>query len=189
MSQFDGLVPEIAKRRARRAIDTRPIPVEVVDRLKSAATLAASCANNQPWRYVFVQEKDTLDAVKVHLSGGNYWAKTAPLIVLVATRLDLDASLSNGRDYAFFDTGMAVASLMLQATKEGLYAHPIAGFDPPGAKQVAGVPEDYTLLTLVIVGYPGDESDLNEKHAAAERAERERKPIDEVTADDGWSFQ
>ena len=31
-------------------------------------------------------------------------------------------------------------------------AHPIAGYDEAKAKQILGVPEDSTLITLIIVG-------------------------------------
>ena len=48
------------------------------------------------------------------------------------------------------------------------------------------LPEDVTLLTLVIFGYPGDVSGLNEKHKESESSERSRKPMDETVAYGKW---
>ena len=179
-------VPEIEKRRAYRAISANPIPDDVLNRIMEAAVIAPSCANNQPWRFVVVKEAAVLEQVKDNLSSGNYWAKTAPAIVAVCTREDLDAQLSAGRNYAFFDTGMAVANLLLQGVREGLHTHPVAGFNPLPIKEILKIPEDVVLLTLVILGYPGEVSILSEKHMAAESAARERKPFDETVSSDRW---
>lgn len=177
----------IEKRRAARALDEAPIPRETLERLVEAAHLAPSCMNNQPWRIVSVADPDRLAALKETLSPGNYWARKAPAIAAFITRVDWDARLDGGRDYAFFDLGMAAMAFQLQAVSEGLVAHPIAGFNPAAAKEVLGVPEEAVLVTLVVLGFPGDPSGLNEKHLASERSERTRKPLKEVSAFDAWN--
>jgi len=179
-------IPEIEKRRAYRAISGKPVPDETINRIMEAATLAPSCFNNQPWRFVVIREKKVLDQLKEHLSSGNYWAKTAPFIVAVCTQNDFDCRLSEGRDYAFFDTGMAVANMLLQGVREGLHTHPIAGFSPLPIKEILGIPGEVTLLTLVVFGYPGDKKALNEKHRESESGPRGRKSIKENVAFDGW---
>ena len=184
---MENLVPEIDKRRALRAIDERrPVPVEVIRRILTAATYAPSCGNMQPWRFVVASEEPALGLVKQGLSGGNYWAKKAPLIILVLTQVDLDCRRDDGRDYAFFDTGMATMALMMQATREGLIAHPIAGYDPVAIKKSLGVPAENTLLTLVNIGYPGPEEHLSEKHREQEHSPRVRKDPAEVISWNRW---
>ena len=180
------MITEIETRRARRALSEKPIPEEVLDRIMTAATYAPSCFNNQPWRFLVVNREKELEIVKNNLSGGNYWAKKAPVIVLVFTRPDLDCRLSDNRDYAFFSTGLAVESLVLQATKEGLIAHPIAGYKPLPLKEVFGVDSDMILITLVIIGYPGDEAHLSDKHRELEHSARDRKPEDQVIMYNRW---
>lgn len=177
---------EIETRRARRALDERAVPQEVVTRMMTAATYAPSCFNNQPWRFVVVQSADALEKAKTGLTDGNYWAKKAPLFVLVITKPDLDCQLKYEREYAFFDVGLATQNLMLQAVKEGLIAHPIAGFKPPILKEAFDIPDDYTLLTVVVLGFPGDDSHLNDKHRESEHSPRSRKPQDEVIMYNAW---
>ena len=180
------IVTEIEKRRSYRAVDSKRVEDDVIDRILTAATYAPSCANNQSWRFIAISDSSVLNTVKKHLSGGNYWAKLSPFIVLVCTKAEYDCQLSDGRDYALFDTGLATQNLLLQAVSEGLYAHPIAGFDPEPIKTTIGIPEDTVLITLIICGYPGDPAPLSEKHKTQESAPRERKDQSEVVAYDRW---
>jgi nitroreductase len=180
------LLAQIEKRRAYRALRDEPIPRETLTRLAEAACLAPSCSNSQPWRIITVSNPEKLEAFKAALTPGNYWALKAPAITAFVTSQDWDARSSLGRDYAFFDLGMAAMNYQLQALEEGLIAHPIAGFDPALAKRFLGIPEVAVLLTLVIIGFPGDSSHLSEKHLASERSERVRKPMEEVFAFDSW---
>lgn len=180
------IVKEIETRRALRALSEKNIPEEILERLLKAATMAPSCANKQPWRFLVLNSGAPLAVAKDHLLGGNYWAKKSPAIVAVITREDLDAQLPGNRDYAFFDTGMACMNLQIQAQKEGLISHPIAGFQAVELREALGISEDYTLLTLIILGYPGDGSHLSEKHKALEESERSRKPLEEVVFRNEW---
>ncbi len=169
----------IDKRRARRNLSDRPIEKEKVDALVRATRLSASCFNNQPWRLTLCMG-DGLQAVKECLSKGNVWATKAPLILAVAARPPDDCQLSDKRDYFLFSTGLAIGQLELQATELGLIAHPIAGYDPLKVKANLGIPEDYTVITLVICGYPGtDDSLLSDKQKALEKDRPERKPVGE----------
>jgi len=180
--------PLIYTRRAWRALSTESVSKEELTRLIEAAHLAPSCFNNQPWRFV-VAAGERLAKVKEALPGGNYWAKLAPAIVAVASHRDLDCKLSDGRDYFLFGCGLAVENLVLQATQMGLIAHPIAGYDPLKVKEALEIPEDYVLITLVVVGRRGDVGTLSEKHREIELSPRERKPLEEVLAWERFTFE
>ena len=185
---MNELIPEINERRAKRALSEKEMPMDVVCRIMTAATFAPSCNNNQPWRFLVVTEEQPLNKIREALAGGNYWAKKAPVMVAVATKLDQDAQLSDRRDYALFDSGLASENLLLQATKEGLFAHPMAGFDPLKVKKAFLIPDDFIVITLVALGYPGESSHLSEKHRKLEGSERVRKPEPEVICYDTWKF-
>ncbi len=183
------LIPEINERRARRALSEKNIPEDIVRRIMTAATFAPSCNNNQSWRFLLVTEEQPRKMIHEALAGGNYWAKKAPLIVAVATKLDLDAQLSDRRDYALFDCGLAAENLMLQAFKEGLYAHAMAGFDPLKVKEAFQIPDEFIVITLVALGYPGESSHLSEKHQKSEQSQRVRKPESEVICYNTWGSE
>ncbi|MEA3239017.1 MAG: redoxin domain-containing protein [Candidatus Bipolaricaulota bacterium] len=172
--------PVIAARRARRALSEELVSREEIDTLIEAAHLAPSCFNNQPWRFVAIDDPETLTAVKAEMPKGNYWTRPAPAIIALASKCDLDCKLSDNRDYFLFGCGMAASNMMVQATQMGLVAHPIAGFDPIKTKEILGIPEDYTLITLVVIGRQGDADVLSEKHREAELGARERRPLTDV---------
>jgi nitroreductase len=177
------LNPLIHTRRARRALSTETVSRNELTVLAQAAHLAPSCFNNQSWRFVIATGKK-LKALKESLSDGNYWARAAPAIIAVASHRDLDCKLSDKRDYFLFDCGLAVESLVLQATQMGLIAHPIAGYDPLKAKKALGIPESYVVITLVVVGRPGNADSLSEKHRELELGPRDRKRLRDVMT---WS--
>jgi hypothetical protein len=54
-------------------------------------------------------------------------------------------------------------------------------------KATLGIPEEYTVITLVICGYPGtDDSLLSETQKAAEKERPERRPEAENIFMDRW---
>ncbi|MCX7023282.1 MAG: nitroreductase family protein [Spirochaetes bacterium] len=180
------ILTSIAERRARRAISPEALEEGQTERLLAAATLAPSCFNSQPWRLVAVSSPEALESVRATFSESNAWARPAPLLVLVATKPSLDCRLDEGRDYAVFDAGSAAMSLQIQASAEGLYAHPIAGFSPKKARKALGIPDDYIVITIIVVGKPGDTGMLDGRQKTDESSERSRKPFGDVIFADKW---
>jgi len=177
----------ILERRARRMLNSgRRIRENEVLSLVEAAMLAPSCFNNQPWRITFVSEEGMLSKLKTALSKGNEWATAAPLILVVASKQEDDCVIKD-REYFLFDCGLAIGQLVLRATELGMIAHPIAGYDPEKAREVSGIPEEYTVITLVICAYPGeDDALLSEKQKQAEKERPARKPRGETFFRDRW---
>ena len=170
----------IDKRRAYRSLDAVEITEELVKDLAASASLAPSCNNFHPWRYVFVFEKIQLERMHEALPVGNQWAKAASMIVAVLGRKDDDCVIKD-REYYLFDTGMATAFLILRATELGLVAHPIAGYSPETVREVLGIPDDYNVITLVNVGKHSDKISpiLSEKQVLGEKQRPPRKSFEE----------
>lgn len=177
----------ILTRRARRVFDDKnPVTEAEIDSLVEAMRLSASCNNNQPWRPVFVYGADALAQIKTALSRGNQYATRATLIIVVAAKLSDDCAIVD-RQYFLFDCGLAIGQLLLRATEMGLIAHPIAGYDPQKAREILGIPADYTVITFVNCGHPGtDDSLLSEKQKEQEKVRPERKPVGENFFKDRW---
>ena len=170
----------ITRRRAYRAL----VPVKIEDALirdlAESIQLTPSCFNNQPWRFLFIRSPSLLKTLYTARSPNNRWVQAASLITVVYSKKDLDCLIKD-REYFLFDTGMATAFLILRATELGLVAHPIAGYDEERVKIILQLPDEVTVITLVVIGKHTDSiSDLlTEKQANAELKRPVRKPIDE----------
>ena len=173
------IIKAIRERRAYRSLEQIKITKELIRDLARSIQLAPSCFNNQPWRFVFVYEPETLKNMHAALSRGNEWAQSASMIVAVFSKKEDDCIIRD-REYHQFDTGMGVGFLILRATELGLVAHPIAGFSPKKTREILGIPEEYQVITLIIVGKHSKQINpvLSEKQVEAERTRPERMPLE-----------
>ncbi|MDK2977020.1 MAG: hypothetical protein PWP06_1495 [Candidatus Marinimicrobia bacterium] len=141
----------IQRRRSYRHLEKVEITDDIIEKLSKAAQLAPSCFNKQPWRYVFVRDPEKLKALHEVYTKGNEWIHNGSLVIVVTARKEDDCVVGS-QEYYQFDTGLSVGQLLLQATELGLTAHPIAGFSPEKTRKVLHIPEDYEVITLIIVG-------------------------------------
>ena len=138
-------------RRSYRSIEKFPVTPEILHDLAEAASLAPSCFNNQPWRFVFVYDQKVLEGLYAALTEGNYWMKFGSMLIAVCSKKELDCE-AEGRVYNLFDTGMAVGQMMLRATELGLVAHAVVGYNEEIVKKVLHIPQDLQVITLLAVG-------------------------------------
>jgi nitroreductase len=151
------VITALQTRRAYRSLAPVQITKEMVEDLAAAASLAPSCFNKQPWRFVFAYGQETLQKLKPAFSPGNDWCHDASLVIAVFSKKELDCVMKDGREYFLFDTGLGVMSLILRATELGLVAHPIAGYDPVKVREILGIPDEMTVVTLINVGRHADQ--------------------------------
>jgi nitroreductase len=170
----------IKNRRAYRSLLPVKITNELIKDLAECVQITASCFNNQPWRYVFVYDKEMLENMHEALSSGNEWVRKASMIIVVLGKQEDDCVIRD-RIYYRFDIGMATEALILRATELGLVAHPIAGYSPRKTREILGIPDDIDVIALVIVGKHSDKINpvLSEKQKEAEKERPERIPIDD----------
>jgi nitroreductase len=170
----------IEKRRAYRSLKPCRIDENLIKELARCASLAPSCYNNQPWRFVFVYEKDMLEKLFESLPEGNSWAKSSSMIIVVFSKKEFDC-VTGEREYYLFDTGMGTAFLILKATDLGLVAHPIAGYDENRVKEILEIPEDMRVITLIIVGEKSEKISpfLSKKHIELEKKRPQRLKFEE----------
>jgi len=142
----------IEQRRAYRSLEPVTITEELVNDLAKHAQLAPSCFNNQPWRFIFIYEPTLMNRMHEVFSKGNEWAFAASMYIVVLSKKEFDCMTKDNREYFLFDTGMAVAFLLLRATELGLVAHPISGYSQRKTREILGIPDDLQVVTLINVG-------------------------------------
>lgn len=180
----------IANRWSGRAYDAaKPVTHEQVIAMLEAARWAPSCYGDQPWRFIVWNKSEDAagwqQAFDCIVPGNQGWAKDAQLLVLVCADT-LFAHNQKPNRFAQYDTGAAAENLCLQATALGLMAHQMGGYDADLARQKFNVPEQYSLMAMLSVGYPADVSTLSGDALTRETAERSRKPLSELFFSGQW---
>ncbi len=162
------------------AFDDRSLEADQVHLLFEAAKWAPSARNAQPWRFIFVTKE--MPDYKVFLDlmteANQVWASTAPLFVMPLAQV-ISQYKNRPSRLAFYETGMAVGNLLLQATAMGLMVHQIGGYDVERAKEALAIPTRYEPMTIMAIGYKGDRAKLPKDVAAREDKERTRMDISE----------
>lgn len=143
-----------------------------------AARWAPSSMNEQPWAFIVASSSDQAAFAKMLeclVEGNRIWAANTPLLMLTFAH---NKSARTGKDntHAWHDVGQAVANLTFQATSEGLVVHQMAGILPDHIREAYSIPADWSPVTAIAVGHPGDHTALPEKLRERELAPRERRP-------------
>jgi nitroreductase len=168
-------------------------PAAIEDfRLKAmfeAAGHAPSSRNEQPWVFVYTTRNDGTEFEKYleFLDDSNkVWAKYAHALVVIMARTRYTHNGKPNR-FAIYDTGMAVASLLLQAAAFDIYAHQMGGFSSEKVVDHFGLKEDLVPITVMALGYLGDGSSLPQEVAVKDEVRRPRKQVFEIVFRDKLS--
>lgn len=154
----NAVLENIASRRSVRSYEDRPVPAEMVETLLRAAMAAPSAKNRQPWEFVVVDDRATLDALAVRLKYAKMLAQ-APLAVIVCAETMIAHSDGSVSENPFWehDASAATENLLLAAEALGLGAVWTAASDPErsaAVKSVIPMPATVMPLCVVPIGFP-----------------------------------
>lgn len=177
-----NLDKNIQARQSLRSFSDQAVEPATLHVLFEAARWAASCFNEQPWRFVYATREQPAEFDRLlHclVEHNQSWAREAP--VLIAT-LAAKHFAKNGKPnhHAGHDLGLAMGNLSLQAASLGLHVHEMAGFDAAKVMSDLNVPAEYEALTMATIGYPGKPDQLSDALREKETAPRSRKPLSEL---------
>ena len=183
------ILPVLTQRRSPRAYAETPVPAAALHQVFAAASAAASCFGEQPWRYLVASRAEQPAAYdNILASMGEFnqvWANKAPVLAVSIAKLNFSHD-DNPNRHALHDVGQATASLAIQATELGLQIHQMAGFSPDKIRESFGIPAGYEPVAVFTLGYPGDPAALPDGLRDKETAPRVRKPLAEFLFEGGW---
>jgi nitroreductase len=178
----------LQRRWSPRAFSSQPVSPELLRSLLEAARWAPSSNNEQPWNFLIATKLDQTDYERLLSCLRNtnqMWAQLAPVLMMsVAKLVFTDGGEPN--HHAFHDVGLAVGSLLVQATSLGLMVHQMAGIFPEKVRELYGLPAEYEAVAAIAIGYPGDPATLPERFRQRELATRSRKPIADFAFSGHW---
>ena len=139
------LFEAIRTRRSIRNYTGDPIPREDLETIVDAARLAPSGSNQQPWDFIVVTDRDTINQLKIAAG----WMDKAGAIIAVV----LDPSSR----WWLEDGSAAVTNMLLAVTALGYGACWVEGNALPlegRFKKLLGVPENKRMPILIPIGVP-----------------------------------
>lgn len=183
-----AILEVLARRWSPRAWADRPVEPEKLAICLEAARWAASSMNQQPWRFI-VTARDQPNAhgrLAACLNEKNaQWARHAPVLMLSVAKQTFDGSEEPNR-FAWHDTGLATAAVMIQATALGMHIHVMGGFSRAKARESFSIPKGYDPVAAIAMGYLGETDSLPEDLRDAEIAPRLRRPCKAWAFTDIW---
>jgi nitroreductase len=143
---------------------------EELMKLFEAARWAPSNHNNQPWVFIYALHGtpgwSTL--ISTISEKNQRWVKNAGALILVLSNKIYEKKAKPALSHSF-DTGMAVANILLQASNNGLVAHPMETHDETTIRPLLGLRDTYAMEVLIAVG----EEASAEHHELKELRERD----------------
>lgn len=176
----------LSKRRSIRKYLEKPVELDMLKDIIQESTLAPSAGNEQPWKFIIIQDPDLLHEIseecKQNLLGRiaanpNDYAKRyermlqkesfdifyhAPCVVLILGESHIKNLL--------YDCTLAASYFMLSAAARGLgtcwinFAKEIKN---QSLLDQIGVPEGNMIVAPIIIGYPAVEPSIPKRKAAA----------------------
>ena len=178
----------IRRRRSVRKYSDQSVPAEVITRCLEAARLAPSWRNGQPWRFIVVRDRETIQRlVRANWLGGvvNLWLKDVPVVIVACA--EARASGDKGDQlYYLVDVAIALEHVVLAATAEGLGTCWIGGFSEDKVRDVLGIPDHIRVVAMTPLGYPADGRGLYDRLAFVGKRHWHRKPLSEIVRYEKW---
>lgn len=150
----------IIKRRTIRKFTQEKIDKKLLMDCLNAARLAPSSRNRQPLEFILITED--LDRIFDCTRWAGYLKDgtpkederpTAYIAILINTDINKEAK---------YDVGLAAENIVLTAQEKGIASCILAAIDREKLSQILGIPSNYTLELLIALGYPKQESFVEE---------------------------
>jgi len=143
----------ILLKRAVRQFQDKPLPPEAVQTILNAGRRAQSAKNIQPWHFIAIQDKPTLQALSECGTWAGHLAGAALGVAIVTPPPETRFSV-------MFDAGQAAAYMQLAAWEMGIGSCLATIYEMEKARHLLDFPQNLTVYVAISFGYPLDEAVL-----------------------------
>jgi len=153
------MIEILRKRRSIRKYKDEDIEPEIVELLKEAALRSPTSRNFRPWRFVFVEDQEKLEALsKAKPSGSSFLAGARLGVVVCADEEESDVWIED----------CSIASIILQLLGQSLglgscwiqirlRRHDDSVTSEEHIRSVLGLSENIRVESMIAFGYPDEE--------------------------------
>ncbi len=154
------LVKIMQQRQSCRHFADKKVEDEKLVACISAASLAPSACNTQPYHFFVCNTPETTATAAefIRTETVNKWVGEAKAFVIVTQEhADIPASIPGAwKDFRHFDIGLMLENFCLEATEQGLGTCILGCFNEEKLKEKFRIPSPKKIALIVAVGYPAD---------------------------------
>ncbi|MBW2502571.1 MAG: nitroreductase family protein [Deltaproteobacteria bacterium] len=148
----------IFRRRSIRKYETRDIPDSMITDLLEAAMAAPSAVAKDPWHFLVVRQRKTLDKIVEVLPNGQM-LRQAPVAIVACG--DINRANIKELSYLLQDVSAAVENILLAATALGLGSCWLGMHPRPdrleGIRGLFSLPDNIIPVCGIALGWPAEE--------------------------------
>jgi nitroreductase len=143
MNVFEAIKTVLAVREYRE----EPVPKEIIRNVLEAGRSTGSSMNAQPWHFVVIRERSSLQKLGELVRSGSYTAHAAFAVAVAVEKSSI---------FGVSDGSRAIQSMMLAAWEEGIGSNwaGFAGGNLDGARDFLGIPNTFDVIAIVPFGVP-----------------------------------
>jgi nitroreductase len=164
----------IQTKRAVRQFTPDALDDDAILRILNAGRRSQSSKNTQPWHFIVIRERETLEKLAQTGDYMGHTARAAAVIGLVTPNVAPEHA-----NWIAFDAGQAAAYMQLAAQEIGVGSVIGAVMKQDEARAILGLPADQRMDAVLSFGYPTPEAQRPlEKHG--------RRPLSDVVHWEQW---
>jgi nitroreductase len=165
----------IRMKRAVREFKDKKLQNAQIEAILNAGRRAQSAKNQQPWQFIAIDDRQTLEELS---KLGTYAGHLAGAALGVAILTPDPAQ----RWSIMFDAGQAAAYMQLVAWEMGIGSCPATIYQPEAARELLGFPDNWHIRVALSFGYPADDQTLT-----GEPVSGGRNKLEEITHWNSWA--
>lgn len=150
MKESEIVLDVIKKRRSVRHFNSIKIPEEYMKEILEAARWAPSGANAQPWRFIVVENRLSLEAMAKFCHYKSFKSRhvsEAGAVVVIC------ADIGAGSPTYTLDSAIAGTNMTLMAASLGIGSCWIGAFEEDNLKNMLHIPGSLKVIALIAFGY------------------------------------
>jgi len=155
----------IHSRKSVKSFTGAPVSAENLDKILRAGMAAPTAVNKQPWSFVVVSERKTLDALSAGLPNARGIEKAGAAIIVCG---EPEKANLQSKDFAVIDASLASENILLATEALGLGGHWTASFPYEDkmkhVRAVLGIPANIIPLNVILIGVPTGEDKPKDKY-------------------------
>ena len=154
----------ILKRRSIREFTREPVARDLLHRMVTAGIWAPSGLNNQPWRFVLIRDRETMDRL-ARCTTYAHIIEQAPALIVVY--LDGAAMYDEVKDHQ--SAGACIQNMLLAAEELGLGAVWLGQIlrNREQVNTLLGVDERFELMAVLAIGHPAHRDHKSQRNPFA----------------------